>query len=107
MIERIKSLCEERNMNLTALERELGFGKSTMRKWERNAPAVDKVMLVADFFNVTVDYLIGRTDDRALDVEATSEELEFLETYTKAKNSDRAAVRATLKVIDKLLGEDE
>jgi transcriptional regulator with XRE-family HTH domain len=107
MVDRIKLLCGERGRNLTALERELGFGKSTIRKWDKNAPSVDKVMLVADFFGVSVDYLIGRTDDRALEAEPDAEELEFLDTYKAAKESDRAAVRATLKVIDKLLGEDE
>ena len=107
MIDRIKLLCEELGLNLTALERELGFGKSTIRKWDKNAPSVDKVMLVADFFSVSVDYLIGRSDERTLDAEPNAEEMEFMETYQKAKESDKAAVRATLKVIDKLLGEDE
>ena len=107
MIDRIKLLCDERDMNLTSLERELGFGKSTMRKWDKNAPSIDKVMQVADFFGVSLDYIIGRTDLRDEDAEPNAEEREFLETYARAKESDKAAVRATLKVIDKLLGEDE
>ena len=84
-----------------------GLWESTIRKWDKNAPSVDKVMLIADYFKVSVDYLIGRTDERTADAEADAEELEFLETYKAAKESDKAAVRATLKVIDKLLGEDE
>lgn len=107
MIERIKLLCDEQGLSLTSLERELGFGKSTIRKWDKNAPSVDKMKLIADYFGVTVDYLIGRTDDRTLDIEPDAEELEFLIAYKKAKESKKAAVRATLKVIDKLLGEDE
>ncbi len=107
MIDRIKTLCSERGLNLTSLERDLGLGKSTIRKWDKNAPSIDKVMQVADFFGVSVDYLIGRSDERTLDAEPNAEEWEFLETYSKAKASDKAAVRATLKVIDKLLGEDE
>lgn len=100
-------LCEEKGLNLTSLERELHFGKSTIRKWDKNAPSVDKVMLVSDYFSVSVDFLIGRTDDRDLDIEPNAEEIQFLDTYQKARESDKAAVRATLKVIDKLLGADE
>ncbi len=107
MLNRIKTLCDENNLSLTSLERELGFGKSTMRKWDKNAPSIDKVLLVADYFDVTMDYLIGRTALRNESVAPNEEEAEFLETYKNAKESDKSSVKAALKLIDKLLGEDE
>ncbi len=100
-------LCDENNLSLTGLERELGFGKSTVRKWDKNAPSIDKVLLVADYFDVTMDYLIGRTPVRTEVVAPDNDEAEFLETYQRAKKSDKSSVKAALKLIDKLLGEDE
>lgn len=63
MIERIQNLCNSRGMTLTSLERELGLGKSTIRKWDTNAPSIDKVEKVANYFHVSLDYLMGRVDD--------------------------------------------
>jgi transcriptional regulator with XRE-family HTH domain len=107
MLSRIKTLCEENDMSLTSLERELGFGKSTIRKWDKNAPSIDKVLLIADYFDVSMDYIIGRTPLRNATVAPDADELEFLETYERAKQSDKSAVKTALKLIDKLLGEDE
>lgn len=63
MVDRIQNLCESKGMTLTSLERELGLGKSTIRKWDTNAPSIDKVEKVASFFHVSIDYLMGRVDD--------------------------------------------
>jgi transcriptional regulator with XRE-family HTH domain len=63
LVDRIQNLCESKGMTLTSLERELGLGKSTIRKWDTNAPSIDKVEKVASFFHVSIDYLMGRVDD--------------------------------------------
>lgn len=58
--ERIKALCVERDLNLPKLEEALGFGNSTISKWDKSSPSLDKVIKVADFFDVSVDFLAGR-----------------------------------------------
>lgn len=42
---------------------ELGLGKNSITRWDENKPSVDRVQKVADYFGVSVDYLLGRTDD--------------------------------------------
>ena len=61
--DRIKKLCQERGITVAELERELGFSNSTIRKWGNNtSPSIDKVIKVANYFNVSVDYLLGMSD---------------------------------------------
>ncbi|MHB8061331.1 MAG: helix-turn-helix domain-containing protein [Ruminiclostridium sp.] len=56
--ERIKCLCKNQGLTLSKLERNLGFGNGTVRNWDKNSPSIDKVQKVADYFNVSQDYLM-------------------------------------------------
>ena len=62
VLERIQELCKIRNTNVSKLEIELQLGKGTLYKWGKSAPNSDKLEKVADYFNVSVDYLLGRTE---------------------------------------------
>ena len=56
-------LKKDGKISLNKLEKELGFGKSTISSWETKKPASDKLEKLADYFGVSVDYLLGRTDE--------------------------------------------
>jgi len=58
LVERIQHLCSSKNTTLIGLEREIGLGRGTIRNWDRNSPSVDKLQKVADYFNVSSDYLL-------------------------------------------------
>lgn len=58
--ERIKSLAEKRGIGLATLDSALGFGNGTIGKWGKSSPSADKLQKVADYFGVSVDYLLGR-----------------------------------------------
>lgn len=60
----IKSLCEENNISIGDLERKLGFSQGLISRWDKNSPSIDKVLSVADFFQVSTDYLLGRAETR-------------------------------------------
>lgn len=62
LVEKIKRLCEEHDITFAALERKLDFGNGTIRKWDNATPSGDKLSKIADYFNVTVDYLLGREE---------------------------------------------
>lgn len=59
---KIKELARLKNISVRELEHQLGFSNGTLNKWNNTAPS-DKLETVANFFNVTVDYLLGRTSD--------------------------------------------
>lgn len=59
LVDKIKELCNENQITFAELERYLGFSVSSIRKWEGRSPSADRVKKVAEFFNVTTDYLLG------------------------------------------------
>lgn len=63
LVNRIKMLCAKQHISLHRLEMTIGFSKSSISKWDVNAPSVEKVLRVAEYFDVPVDYLLGRCSD--------------------------------------------
>lgn len=61
--ERVRALCDGRGLSMRALERELGIGNGTIRRWSINTPSADILQKAAQFFGVTVGYLLGESDD--------------------------------------------
>lgn len=56
--ERIKNLCKLRGINISELERSLGFARSSLSKIDRFKPGSDKVRKIAEYFGVTQDYIL-------------------------------------------------
>lgn len=46
------------------MERKLDFANSSIRRWDDRKPSIDKLQKVADYFDVSTDYLLGRTEDK-------------------------------------------
>lgn len=63
LYEKIKMLANEKKISIRQLEEALGFGNGVINRWRKNTPGIDKVQLVANYFDVSVDYLLGRTDN--------------------------------------------
>ena len=54
--ERVVTLCKQRGIAQTALEKELGFGRGSIGKMKTNKPSVDRLQAIADYFNVPITY---------------------------------------------------
>jgi transcriptional regulator with XRE-family HTH domain len=63
--ERLKEVRNSRNITLEKLAEDLETTKATLSRYENNLrePKVDFLNKVADYFQVSIDYLLGRTDD--------------------------------------------
>lgn len=68
MIENIRSLCKTNNISPTKLEEELGFSQGLISRWKDKTPNLDRIIDIADYFEVTLDEVIGRNkaDDEFL-----------------------------------------
>lgn len=64
--DRVKTLAQERGISLPTLEAELGFGNSTIVKWDKSTPNADKLNAVAKYFGVTMDYLLNGINNTKL-----------------------------------------
>ena len=59
----ISNLCRDKGISIAKLERELGFGNSTVRGLSNSSPTVEKLKAVADYFGVTVDDLLAENSN--------------------------------------------
>lgn len=55
----IKKLCKQHGITVTGMEKELGFSRGSLCKIETSKPSMDKVQKIANFFNVSVEYLLS------------------------------------------------
>ncbi|MCL2860783.1 MAG: helix-turn-helix domain-containing protein [Firmicutes bacterium] len=64
---RIKELRENDGLSLRDLAEDISINHSTIANWERGfrEPPFDTLIKIADYFDVTTDYLLGRTDTYA------------------------------------------
>lgn len=83
LVSRIQLLCKDKCTNQSSLERDLGFGKGTISKWDKSSPSSDKLQKVADYFRVSVDYLLGREEHNP---SLSKNERFLLDTYSKLNN---------------------
>ena len=64
--ERLKQLRSERNLSQEKLGALLEVKKYSIYTYEkgRSEPDIKGLIILADFFEVSIDYLVGRTDER-------------------------------------------
>lgn len=63
--ERLRELRTSQNITQEELGKKFNVIKQTISSWENgnSRPDIDIATKLADFFDVTTDYLLGRTDD--------------------------------------------
>lgn len=63
---RLRLLRTEKQLTLKQFGEEIGKSHKSINHWEMggNAPSLDTLWMLADYFNVSMDYLIGRSDER-------------------------------------------
>lgn len=76
LFEKIKELCQKRGISINSLEETLGYSRNTIYSMKSKKPNAERLQEIADYFNVSTDYLLGRTDNPAI---ANSKEQFFFE----------------------------
>lgn len=82
--ERIESLRKSKGLSQGKLEKQLGFSNGSISKWKNSTPKVERLQKLADFFGVSVEYLMtGKEDeqkgkDNTVDLKQKYRELEEL-----------------------------
>jgi len=65
IVDKIRLLAAEKGVSMAQLERDCGFSKNSVIKWDKNTPGGDKLLRVAQYLGVSVDYLLGNSADPA------------------------------------------
>lgn len=81
----VKDLCEKQGISLNTLEDKLKLGKNSLYGLKRNQPSAERLQQIADYFNVSTDYLLGRTKNpyTSNDDLMNTQELETLIMFRK------------------------
>ncbi|MGG5359389.1 helix-turn-helix domain-containing protein [Enterococcus sp. DIV0240a] len=86
--DRIKELSKKRGKTPKQVATELGLGENLFYKWKNSSPTADKLQLVADYFHVSTDYLLGRTDDPNAGVSPEKRKMTVEEALATVMSSD-------------------
>ena len=98
-----KKLCDERGISPTKASVEIGFSKGSVSYWKKQflagvdaKPDSNTAAKIADYFGVSVDYLLGRTED-PIDYDADGDALaEIPLIYVEAAGGDMKRARAIM-----------
>lgn len=60
--ERLKFLRKEKKLTQKEIAEQIGIKRNTYSDWEtgKNEPSLEKLIVLADFFEVSLDWLAGR-----------------------------------------------
>lgn len=103
----LKQLRQAKKLNQREVADALGIAISTLSQWETNKREPDNQSLqkLADYFGVSTDYLLGRTDDPGQKTEPApqneSERLdaEFAQKFNLLSESEKQAIAAMIDVV--------
>ena len=84
----VKTLCDKKGLAMTALEKELGFGRGSIGKLKHGGHTTgERLRKIADYFGISVENLLSGN------VQAYDPGLQFIiETWPKLSDRDRAEI---------------
>ena len=121
----IKNLCKEKGVSMNKLETDLEFGKGYISKLDKSVPNSAKLQKIADYFGVSVDYLMtGKNssnikvidenenivvlDDEALElIDSLRKNPEMRMLFSVSKKATKEDIIKAVKIIEALRDENE
>lgn len=66
----LQKLRRERKLTQVALQMQTGIDQALLSKYENGerTPPTDSLVILADFYNVSIDYILCRTDNPKINV---------------------------------------
>jgi len=101
--ERLKELRKEKELTQQDIADLLKVAKTTYSSYEQglNKPSIDTLLILAKFYNVSTDYLLGVTD-----IKYNQDELDFY-NQVKEKDIDQLIKMYNLTLGDQAMDEKE
>lgn len=65
LVNRIKKLCDLKDVKINKCLSDCNLDKNVLTNMKKSVPSVDKIMTLAEYFNVSIDYLLtGKSDSQ-------------------------------------------
>lgn len=97
----LTELMEAKEISAYRIWKETGISQSIVGKWKsgEKEPSAEYLQKMADYFNVTTDYLLGNEKKPAIsdDDELSKEEIELIKQYRAASPELKAVYRRIAK----------
>ena len=98
----VNNLCKEHKITITRMAEEIGLSNAAPTSWRKGAvPKLTTLEKIADYFNVTVDYLRGVETKKTPTPEKGEREysdLELIDAVMRANDQQKEAIRLFLKL---------
>ena len=95
-IKRLEELRTLKGLSQKKLAQELGITQQSICKYEngQGEPTIHALIGIAEYFNVSVDYLIGKSNKKGIETDAkiSEEEYKVLSAYKKLDKNGREAL---------------
>lgn len=85
--ERVRELAKKQGLSINQLEDKLSFGKNSLYGLKKSNPNSKIIEQIADYFNVSTDYLLGRTDNPRIASDDTASEYTTEDLRKMARNA--------------------
>lgn len=92
--ERVRELAKKQGLSINQLEEKLNFGKNSLYGLKKSNPNSKIIEKIADYFNVSTDYLLGRTDNPRIASDDTASEYTTEDLRKIARNAKNAPSKA-------------
>lgn len=107
---RIKELRANLGKTIQEIAEKTGIKKSTIGSYETRGinPNAEKAQILADYFNVSVDYLLGNTDMPVRYNGVQDADLDWIiKTYIQANESEKEFIKSAIKLVGDRLNLNE
>lgn len=102
IVDRIQDIVGKRNITIAALERETGLSNGIIKKWKKQSPSCDKIITIANYLNVSIEYLLlGKSSKSHL----TEDEEQLLKHYSKLSKMGKGMVLGKAETLAELAAE--
>lgn len=91
--ERIESLRKSKGLSQGKLEKQLGFSNGSISKWKNSTPKVERLQKLADFFGVSVEYLMTGKEDEQKEKDNTDLKQKYRELEELLRSDSMKPVR--------------
>lgn len=86
LVERITRLAKKQNLSVADLAIKLGLSRTSIYAWKTSSPKAETLEIVADYFGVSIDYLLNRQTPNTLlskDAQQIAELYDSFDTHTQ------------------------
>jgi transcriptional regulator with XRE-family HTH domain len=104
-VERVKSICKERKIPISKLEKDCGFGNAYISGLRKGSIPDDRLKIISEYLNLPVEYLMTGKEPVA-DYLYTDENSDLLIEFTKEVKNDAAFAKRVMRYMS-LLNEDK